>query len=99
MFYLNRLTSGALGTVQTFWEPSSCFLKLKCALKGIEQVTPISFSCNGPLVRSLPQYSVYTLSEKDLKSIFDDDKTICRNLWDYLTRQNSNITIKDGNAR
>jgi len=83
--------------VQTFWEPSSCLFELKCALKAIEQVTPDIFLLHGRLCDP-SSVSVYTLSEKDLKSIFDDEKLFAE-FMDYLTDKNSNITIKDGNAR
>lgn len=98
MFYLNRLTSGALGTSNDLLGAIQLLFELKCALKTAEKVSPDIFLLHGPLVRSLAQYSIYSLSEKDIKSILDDEK-LFGDFEHYLADKDSSVVIRDGNER
>jgi hypothetical protein len=94
-FYVNRLTTGALGMDGDLLGAILLLFELSSALKSLRLGNHELFLLHGPLVRSLGQYSSYNLSLADIKSILDDEK-----MFDefqlFLKKKNGEIILKEG---
>jgi NurA domain len=94
-FYMNRLTTGALGMEGDLLGAILLLFELTSAYKSLRQGSYDLFLMHGPLVRSLGQYSNYELSASDIKTIFDDSKLFDEFLA-YTKQKNEEVIIKEG---